>query len=245
MAIMKKIISLIFSAIILTTSAIFISGCGCDNKEISSPEPQADIVGDWGGRSDNVEVEFNDDGTCKIGGVNGTYEIDDDKTLTVIPKSDKNDNSSNSTKPMVFEYYSSDNVSSIPSNQWTISNGTLYINGYQYKKENNSSVTSDIENSETQSNINNNSSSSKSSSSNNSTNSQASSNNTGISSSVNNSSSSSQASSGSNSPSSSVDNNFSSSSSSFENSSSNSSNSSTSERQEDNMVTIYENLDNF
>lgn len=239
---MKKIISLIFSAIILTTSAIFISGCGCDNKEISSPEPQSDIVGNWGGRSDNVEVEFNDDGTCKIGGVNGTYEIDDNKTLTVTPKSDKNDDLSNSAKPMVFEYHSSDNVSSIPSNQWTISNGTLYINGYQYEKENNSSVTSNIENSKSQSNISNNNSSSKSSSSNNLINSQTSSNNTGNSSNVNNSSSSSQASSGSNSSSSSVDNNFSSSSPSFENSSSNSS---TSEEQENNMVTIYENLDNF
>ena len=111
---MKRFLAIIFSAVVLSVSAFTITGCGC-SKDDTSQDPSTDIVGDWGGRSDNVEVEFNEDGTCTIGGVTGTYEIDENNKLTVTPNSD----GETEPEPLVFEYYTGNDTSGIQQNQWT------------------------------------------------------------------------------------------------------------------------------
>ena len=138
---MKRILSVILCMLIVMIAIVGLSGCGCADKNVNnsasavqqSKEPSEDIVGEWGGRSDDVSVKFNDDGSCEIGGIQGTYEVDDKNTLTVTPKSE---NENDAPQPMLFEYYSGDVIeSSVPSNQWAIQDGTIYINGYQYTRQ--------------------------------------------------------------------------------------------------------------
>ena len=228
---MKKLAVILFSALILTFGGAILTGCGCSSSESSSTssgsastEPKKDVVGNWGGRSDNVNAKFNDDGTCEIGGVSGTYTIDRDNKLTVTP----NSSDGTSTTPMTFEYYTDSNYSSIPQNQWAIANNTLYINGYQYTKDSDSGQSGSNADNSSSGNSSNNSSGSSSNSS---------SSNSGSSSSFgSNSSSSNSSSSGNNS----------SSSNSSSSSSSNSSSSSTlNEGDESDMVTIIDNIDDF
>ena len=237
---MKKLAVILFSALILTAGGAILTGCGCSNSESSSTssgsastEPKKDVVGNWGGRSDNVNAKFNDDGTCEIGGVSGTYTIDKDNKLTVTP----NSSDGTSTTPMTFEYYTDSNYSSVPQNQWAIANNTLYINGYQYTKDSDSGQSGSNSDNSSSGNSSNNSSSSSSNSS---------SSNSG--SSKNNPSSGSSSSSGSNSSSSSSsssDNNSSSSNSSSSSSSNSSSSSTLNEGDESDMVTIIDNIDDF
>ena len=145
---MKRMIAVIFCALIMVTALAGLSGCGCSDKTIDSSsqtqkvkKPSEDIVGEWGERTDDADVQFNEDGTCEIGGVRGTYEVDDNNTLTVTPDTDSTRESDN-PKPMVFEYYSGDVInSSVPSNQWAITDDTIYINGYQYRKTNTNTQT--------------------------------------------------------------------------------------------------------
>lgn len=222
---MRKLAVILFSALILTVGGAILTGCGCSNSESSSTssgsastEPKKDVVGNWGGRSDNANASFNDDGTCEIGGVSGTYTIDKDNKLTVTP----NSSNGTSTTPMTFDYYTDSNYSSVPQNQWAIANNTLYINGYQYTK--------DSYDGQSDSNSDN---SSSGNSSNNSSGSSSNSSSSGSSGSGNNSSSS--GSSGS-------ENNSSSSGSSG---SENSSSSTLNEGDESDMVTIVDNIDDF
>lgn len=220
---MKKFLAVIFFAIVLAVSAFTIAGCGCSNSDISQ-ESATDIVGNWGGRSDDVEAEFNDDGTCIIGGVVGTYEIDENNTLTVTPNSDGETES----ESLIFEYYDGNGTSGIQKNQWTINDNTLYINGYQY---NSNSKDSEETNNE------NNSSSSQSSSAN--SNNSSSSSVTPNKPADNNSSSNSSGSTNSS--------NISSSSSASDSSSSSSSTSSEvlQDGDEEQVANIVENLDGF
>ena len=206
---MKRFLAVIFSAVVLTASAFTITGCGCSNNNETSPEPATDVVGEWGGRSDDVEAEFNDDGTCIIGGVTGTYEIDENNTLTVTP----NSNGETNSEPLVFEYYSNSDTSSIQQNQWTIVDDKLYINGHQYNSnttdsssssnttdssannQNSSSANNSSSSATTSSGVTDNSSSSSSSNSSNNSSSNSSSSSTSSNSSSSNSSSSSSTSS--------------------------------------------------
>ena len=232
---MRKLAVILFSALILTVGGAILTGCGCSNSESSSTssgsastEPKKDVVGNWGGRSDNANASFNDDGTCEIGGVSGTYTIDKDNKLTVTP----NSSDGTSTTPMTFDYYTDSNYSSVPQNQWAISNNTLYINGYQYTKDSDSGQSGSNADNSSSSNSSNNSSGSSSNSS-----------SSGSSGSGNNSSSSGSSGYGNNS-SSSGSSGFGNNSSSS--SSSNSSSSSTlNEGDESDMVTIVDNIDDF
>ncbi|MEE1056147.1 MAG: hypothetical protein UH239_02755 [Acutalibacteraceae bacterium] len=242
---MKKFLAIIFSAI-LVVSAIAISGCGCNKDESGvSNTPDTDIVGNWGERSDDIEVEFNDDGTCTIGGINGTYEIDDKNRLTVTPNTEEGSNES--AEPLVFEYYNGDgNFSSIPQNQWAISDNKLYINGYQYSKEDTNSSSADntsSNNTNTSSNTNNSSSNqSSNTASNSSSSSKPSANNSS------NNSAESKPNSNSNNSSSSTNKPDSSSSNTGSSSDSNSNSSASvqiEEGEEGAVFNIYENLDNF
>lgn len=244
---MKRFLAVIFSAVVLSVSAFAITGCGCSNND-TSQEPETEIVGDWGGRSDDIEVEFNDDGTCIIGGVTGTYEIDENNTLTVTPNSDEESES----EPIVFEYYNGNNTSEMQQNQWTVSDNKLYINGQQYNSTDNSASTNsgsslvDNQSSASDNSSSNNSSSAVSSNggSSGSTNSSSSSNSSGSS----NSSNSSSSSNSSNSSSSSSSSDSSSSSSSSDSSNSSSSSVETEilqDVEETDVVNIVENLDDF
>ena len=222
---MRKLAVILFSALILTVGGAILTGCGCSNSESSSTssgsastEPKKDVVGNWGGRSDNANASFNDDGTCEIGGVSGTYTIDKDNKLTVTP----NSSNGTSTTPMTFDYYTDSNYSSVPQNQWAIANNTLYINGYQYIKDSYSGQSDSNSDNSSSGNSSNNSSGSSSNSS-----------SSGSSASGNNSSSSGSSASG---------NNSSSSSSSV---SGNDSSSTLNEGDESDMVTIVDNIDDF
>ncbi|MEF2920199.1 MAG: hypothetical protein U0O22_07025 [Acutalibacteraceae bacterium] len=148
---MKKFITSVIAVAILSASAISLTACGCSRKETTdtnglSDKPATDIVGEWGERSDDVTADFNDDGTCIIGGVQGTYEVDENNTLTVTPNSDGEQN----TNSQVFEYYDSDNtINSVPADKWAVTDDTLYINGHQYNKDTASSSDSTSTNSNT------------------------------------------------------------------------------------------------
>ena len=238
---MRKLAVILFSALILTVGGAILTGCGCSNSESSSTssgsastEPKKDVVGNWGGRSDNANASFNDDGTCEIGGVSGTYTIDKDNKLTVTP----NSSDGTSTTPMTFDYYTDSNYSSVPQNQWAIANNTLYINGYQYTK--------DSYGGQSDNNAGNGSSgSSSNSSSNGSSGSGNNSSSSGSSGSGNNSSSSGSSGSGNNSSSSGSSGSENNSSSSGSSGSENSSSSTLNEGDESDMVTIVDNIDDF
>ena len=226
---MRKLAVILFSALILTVGGAILTGCGCSNSESSSTssgsastEPKKDVVGNWGGRSDNANASFNDDGTCEIGGVSGTYTIDKDNKLTVTP----NSSDGTSTTPMTFDYYTDSNYSSVPQNQWAIADNTLYINGYQYTK--------DSYDGQSDNNAGNGSSGSSSNlSSNGSSGSGNNSSSNGSSASGNNSSSSGSSASGNNS------------SSGSSSASGNNSSSTLNEGDESDMVTIVDNIDDF
>ena len=246
---MRKLAVILFSALILTVGGAILTGCGCSNSESSSTssgsastEPKKDVVGNWGGRSDNANASFNDDGTCEIGGVSGTYTIDKDNKLTVTP----NSSDGTSTTPMTFDYYTDSNYSSVPQNQWAISNNTLYINGYQYTKDSDSGQSGSNADNSSSGNSSNNSSGSRSNSS--SSNSGSSKNNPSSgssSSSGSNSSSSGSSASGNNSSSSSSSGSGNNSSSSSSSASENNSSSTLNEGDESDMVTIVDNIDDF
>lgn len=234
---MRKLAVILFSALILTVGGAILTGCGCSNSESSSTssgsastEPKKDVVGNWGGRSDNANASFNDDGTCEIGGVSGTYTIDKDNKLTVTP----NSSNGTSTTPMTFDYYTDSNYSSVPQNQWAIANNTLYINGYQYTKDSYSGQSDSNSDNSSSGNSSNNSSGSSSNSS-----------SSGSSASGNNSSSSGSSGSGNNSSSSGSSGSENNSSSSGSSGSENSSSSTLNEGDESDMVTIVDNIDDF
>ena len=138
---MKQIKIAVLTIVILAVSTMSMVGCGCNNTNNDtngiSDKPATDVIGEWGERSDDVTVEFNNDGTCTIGGVQGTYDIDENNTLTVTPNGD-NQNSSSS---MTFQYYNTDDENfSVPADQWSVTDETLYINGHQYNKGDTSSI---------------------------------------------------------------------------------------------------------
>ena len=216
---MKKLFAVIFSAILISASAIAISGCGC-NKDDTANQPATEIVGNWGGRSDEIEAEFKDDGTCVIGGVTGTYDIDENNTLTVTP----NTNEETSAEPLTFEHYNNNNTSAIQPNQWAIIDNVLYINGQQYN-----GATNNADSSNTQGNNSNNQNSSSGIAS-----------NQGSSNSDNSSSGSSSENNSDNSDNSNNSNNSGSSSDS-----SNSSSPSSDKDEEDKVADIVESIDNF
>lgn len=243
---MKKFLAVIFSAIIISVSAVVLSGCGCSKTEDNiSANPSTDVVGTWGERSDNVEVQFNDDGTCTIGGIVGTYQIDKDNKLTVTPNSD---DSSSGSSPLVFEYYTGDgnsnnNITSVPADKWAISDGKLYINGYQYTKENNNGSSSSG-NSDNNSSQNNSSSNNQSGSSNNSNhNSSSNKNQAGNNNSSGNNSSSNSSGNSSSGNSSSSNNNSSSNSNSSSSSTQGGSSSQLQNGEEDDILNIVETID--
>ena len=136
----RKIIATICGVVIAVTGAISLEGCGCSDKNASenkqsvvsssvTENPSQKIIGKWNS-SENAVVQFEKDGTYDYNGIQGQYSIDEDNTLTITT----NNNPSQST---VFEYYSGEISSALPSNQWGISGDTIYIGSYQYTKTEN------------------------------------------------------------------------------------------------------------
>lgn len=161
---MKKVLAAALSALMILSATALLSGCGEENQNQSQSsfsdsankeadkDPKDAIIGTWGGRSDKTEVKFNDDGTCEIGGVTGNYTIDDKNTLTVTPKEGDS---------QVFTWV--ETADGIQSDEWTISDGKIYINGYQYtntlinSNENNSSSSQSSSSGSSNSSVNSNS----------------------------------------------------------------------------------------
>lgn len=243
---MKKLFAIIFSAIIISAGVCAISGCGCSNKD-NSDQPATAIVGDWGGRSDDIEAEFNDDGTCIIGGVTGTYTIDENNNLIVTPNTDEE----TSAESLTFEYYSDSNTSAIQPDQWTVVDNVLYINGQQYNGATNpadSSNSSDTQGNNTGNSTDSQNSSSSAVSNNSSSNNAGSSGSSADSSSSSGSNASSSGSSSSSNSSSSSSGTATPDDSSKPTDSDNSSSSapeSLNENEETKMVDIIENIDDF
>ncbi|MEE0265072.1 MAG: hypothetical protein UD936_05530 [Acutalibacteraceae bacterium] len=240
---MKKLFAIIFSAIIISAGVCAISGCGCSNKD-NSDQPATAIVGDWGGRSDDIEAEFNDDGTCIIGGVTGTYTIDENNNLIVTPNTDEE----TSAEPLTFEYYSGSNTSAIQPDQWTVVDNVLYINGQQYNGATNPADSSDTQGNNTGNSTDSQNSSSSAVSNNSSSNNAGSSGSSADSSSSSGSNASSSGSSSSNNSSSSSSGTATPDDSSKPTDSDNSSSSapeSLNENEETKMVDIIENIDDF
>lgn len=158
---MKKILTVAMAALMMMSTAVLLGGCGENNQEQSQSssssasesdkKPSEAIIGTWGGRSDKAEVKFNEDGTCEIGGVAGNYKIDKDNKLTVTPKNGES---------QVFTWVES--PENIKPTEWTIKDGKIHINGYQYTNEggNNKNNTAASSSNSTSSAVSNNSSSS-------------------------------------------------------------------------------------
>lgn len=141
---MKRIFSV---ALCLLCLLSLLSFTGCSPSEKA---PAQGIVGTWGGRSDNVEALFDEDGTCIVGGVVGTYEVDEeDNTLTVTP---------NGGNTYTYSWNDAEDVNSISSDEWGIVNDQIYINGYTYTKQSDDAQTASSAADENNSQAQNNSS---------------------------------------------------------------------------------------
>lgn len=157
---LKKFLAVVLSCIMIIAFGSFLTGCGGDDANTDSAQgskstlsdPEKDVIGEWGGRSDKAEAVFNDDGTCIIGGVAGAYEIKDDRTLRVTP-----------TGGETQEFkWSDESGTSIGTDEWTIEGDKLYVNGVVYTNQGGSSDSGSGSNSNGSSAANNNSSSSAS-----------------------------------------------------------------------------------
>lgn len=198
---MKRILTIAIAALMVMSTAVLFGGCGendqnqskssaSDSSIETDKKPSEAIIGTWGGRSDKTEIKFNEDGTCEIGGVAGNYKVDKDNKLTVTPKNGDE---------QVFTWVESSE--GIKPAEWTIKDGKIYINGYQYTNvtdnKNNTSSSPASSNSSAVSNNTGSSNSANSGSSSNSTsskpgNSQSSSSSSSSNNSSNSSSTSSQ-----------------------------------------------------
>lgn len=121
---MKKLVAVILSCALLLTVSMLFTACGEEETA-----PKTGILGVWGGRGDDTQVQFNDDGTCVVGGTTGTYEVKDDKTLVMTP---------NGGSQVEFKW-SGEATDKLKENEWTISGDKIKINGYEYSKDNDSS----------------------------------------------------------------------------------------------------------
>ena len=93
--------------------------CSCTTEQ-PTPDPDA-IIGQWE-YWDQVWCEFNEDGTCLIGGTTGTYSVSDDMVLTMTPTGGD---------PQSFAWAGS--KENITTNNWFIADGALYMNGGVYQ----------------------------------------------------------------------------------------------------------------
>lgn len=92
-------------------------------EKLDSATLKAEIIGEWG-RLDEVMHYFYSDMTCIIGGMRGTYDIDENSSLVLTTMSGS---------VTTYEWASSKSeVSS--ENYWYMADGTITINGNNFTK---------------------------------------------------------------------------------------------------------------
>ncbi|MCQ4022279.1 MULTISPECIES: hypothetical protein [unclassified Ruminococcus] len=94
---------------------------GCSGNQAKAPSEL--ILGNWEYRN-QTWCEFYDDSTCIIGGMAGEYKIKDDNSITLSVYG--------SDEPLSFEWAS--NEESVDFEHWYVTEDTLFINGMQYPK---------------------------------------------------------------------------------------------------------------
>ena len=137
---MRKLTKTIMVSVIMLM--IVFSVCGCSDEDnvgesstntvsnsisqaetITAEEIGTKIVGEWG-RLDEVMHYFNSDGSCIIGGMQGTYEITDDKSLVTYTMSGSK---------TVYEWAESYSKAS-SENYWYFTGDTFSVNGNVFSK---------------------------------------------------------------------------------------------------------------
>ena len=136
---MRKIIKLL----LLTFAVVFVlsacdsdSGKSADNVSVSSTSTEStaeetktadelkkEIIGQWG-RLDEVMHYFLEDKRCVIGGMQGTYDIDDENNLVLTTMSGS---------VTVYDWASSGGQST-SANYWYLDGDTLKINGNEFTR---------------------------------------------------------------------------------------------------------------
>ena len=93
---MKKVLCAVLTTVLIAMTAVSLSSCGSEGEQVQSiaflsseeqtaekPEPQQlreQIVGSWG-RLGKTMHEFYSDNACIVGGMYGSYEINDECSL--------------------------------------------------------------------------------------------------------------------------------------------------------------------
>ena len=121
---------------IITVSALFLSTAGCsgsndktsdssietsvsETSEKSAQQIRTEIIGEWGRLGETMH-EFYDDGACIIGGMYGSYEITDERSLVTTTEGGT-----------VTEYKWNGSAS---DNSWNLDCDTITVNGSSFTR---------------------------------------------------------------------------------------------------------------
>ncbi|MBQ1389686.1 MAG: hypothetical protein IIY78_08675 [Clostridia bacterium] len=121
---------------IITVSALFLSTAGCsgsndktsdssietsvsETSEKSAQQIRTEIIGEWGRLGETMH-EFYDDGACIIGGMYGSYEITDERSLVTTTEGGT-----------VTEYKWNGSAS---DNSWNLDGDTITVNGSSFTR---------------------------------------------------------------------------------------------------------------
>lgn len=126
---MDKIMKI--TAMLLAAALLVFSMCACSDSEdtsslesrLSVSEIKTDIIGQWGRQGETMHY-FNTDMTCIVGGMQGTYEIDDSSNLILTTMSGSK---------TTYEWAESSTDASTP-NYWSMTADTLTVNGNTFTK---------------------------------------------------------------------------------------------------------------
>ena len=136
---MRKIIKLLllsFAVVFVLSACDSDSGKSADKVSVSSTSTEStaeetktadelkkEIIGQWG-RLDEVMHYFLEDKRCVIGGMQGTYDIDDENNLVLTTMSGS---------VTVYDWASSGGQST-SANYWYLDGDTLKINGNEFTR---------------------------------------------------------------------------------------------------------------
>ncbi len=117
--------------IIAALLAVTLAFSGCSNSS-SADEVKASVIGEWG-RLDETMHYFYSDMTCIIGGIQGTYDIDDDLNLLLTPMDGTQ---------TTYEWAQSSGDADT-SNYWYLDGDTLTVNGNTFTRITDEAETAD------------------------------------------------------------------------------------------------------
>ena len=132
---MNKILKITAIFVVSVLLACFM--CACDRSDNTSSttdsfvsessaaldDIKTKIIGQWGRQGKTMHY-FNSDMTCIVGGMQGTYEIDDGRNLILTTMSGS---------ATVYEWAKSGSEAS-SSNYWNMTDDTLTVNGNTFTK---------------------------------------------------------------------------------------------------------------